>query len=1009
MLCSLLALPAIAQQVRTVSGTVKEANGDPLAGVSVFLKGSTAAAVTDINGAYIIGVPSAGATLVFSFLGFASQEIAVGSQKVIDVTLLEHIQRIDEVVVVGYGTQKKESVVAALSTVSSEALLKMPASNLGMALAGRLPGLTVIQSSGVPGGETMAYFIRGRGTLNGTAPLTLVDGVERALGMSLDPHEVETISVLKDASATAVYGVRGANGVILVTTRRGQSGQPKIDVTMEQSWQAPTRTPPSLSAYDYAVLRNQLEVQNGRNPMYSDYALERYRLADQTDLYPVRDMAGDFMHDAAPMQRINVNVSGGTEKMRYFTSVAYLHQQGIFKTEKSKEFDYDPSSRAHRVNFRSNIDVNLTPILSMFLNISGEMLKRNDPMSISANEGEAYNYIMNAIYLTPNNAQNDLTPDGEVLVNPNLAQGAGSVYALLNRTGFRMMTNNNVAAMLGVELKLDFITKGLSIKATPSYDVWSSHAQHRSRSYATFEAIEDPANPGTVLYRPYGSGINTNLSNDQAHSTLTVFNIDASINYARTFGDHAVSALALFNRYQRISGNDLPYNYIGWVGRATYAYRNRYLAEFNCGYNGSEQFAPGHKMGFFPSVSAGWVLSEEDFIRQAAPWLTFAKIRASYGQVGSDQAGGRRFAFLTLWNGSYESQIGNEELEWEVANKYNIGLDLRLFNDFTLEADVFYEYRNNILIGSDGLIPTGVFGNGSVNDGGILPRINFGEMENRGFEIVGGYQKSFTKDLRLELQGSVAFARNKVLNANEVLLPEEYAYRLRSTGYRYGQLFMQEAAGYFNSEQEILDWYDQSALGGTPHVGDLKYVDHNGDGIINELDVAPLGNPDTPEWTFSLGGAISYKGFDLTMLWQGVAGRSLYMNGSTIMMENYTLNQWHQEAWSQERYDAGLPITYPRLDPSGTSANHLNSNFWLLNSSYIRLRNLELGYTLPKKWSQKVGATMLRVYVNGMNLLTFDHFPFHYQDPEMAGTGGYNATSVYPIFKTYNVGLNISF
>jgi TonB-linked SusC/RagA family outer membrane protein len=995
----LLALPAQAQHGRTVSGKVTE-KGEPLPGVTVAVKGTTVAVISDLDGAYSIAVPGPNTTLVFSFLGFTTQEVLVGNRSTIDVELSESIRQIGEVVVVGYGTQKRESVIAAISSISAVALKQTPAANLGVALAGRMPGLTVMQRSSTPGDETMEFYIRGRGTLNGSTPLVLVDGMERGF-TNIDPHEVETITILKDASATAVYGVRGANGVILVTTRRGQAGQAKIDVTMEQSWQAPTRIPEMVSAYDYALLSNQVDRSNGREPSYSDYALERYRLADWTELYPVRNFAEEFMHTASPMQHVNVNVSGGTEKMRYFTAVGYLHQMGIFKTEKFDKYDYDPTSKADRVNFRSNVDVNLLPSLNMFLNISGNMTKKNDPARIAGTKEDMYLHIMGSILGTPNNAHNDLTPGGEVLVN-NRNTNSGP-YGLLNRQGFINTQMNQVASTLGAEQKLDFVTPGLSLKAVVSYDYITHNQQNRSRTYQKYEVQENDSVPGLIQYIPVASSINSTLSDEQGYLFQHTFNVDASVNYARTFGDdHVVTAMALFNRYQRLTNIELPYNYVGYVGRITYAYQSRYLAEFNFGYNGSEQFAPGHKMGFFPSVSVGWVLSEETFMAKTATWLTSAKLRASYGQVGNDQAGGRRFAFLTLWSDkSNEIQIGNPALEWEKANKYNFGLDLRLFNDFSLEGDVFYERRSNILINGDAYVPTGVFGTGSVDDSGILPRMNSGEMENKGFEFVLGYQKALAPDARFDLMFNVAYSRNKILDTKEVHLPADYAYRLRSTGFRMGEHWGYETAGFFNTEQDLLDWYDQTAIGTAPKLGDLKYKDQNGDGIISDKDLVPMGNPDLPEWNFGFGASVQYKGFDFSMMWQAAAGRSFMLNGE-IFFEDINFNVWHKEAWSPERYAAGEPITYPRLDPEGANSHH-SSDFWLINAAYLRLKNVELGYTLPKKISTKIGATALRVYVNGLNLLTFDHIPHQLWDPEQ------NGGKLYPIFKTYNVGLNISF
>lgn len=989
-----------------VTGTVLDNMQEPLPGVSVIIKGTSSGTSTDVDGNYSIRVPNGNAILSFSFIGFTTQEVTVGEQRIIDVIFDNAANLLDELVFVAYGQQRRESVVAAISSISAAGLKQTPASNLGVALAGRLPGLTVLQRSGVPGGENMDFYIRGRSTVNGQQPLTMVDGVERDF-TALDPREVETITVLKDASATAVYGVRGANGVILVTTRRGVSGKPVIDVTAEQSWQNPTRLPDIVSAYDYALLRNQVEKQNGNDPIYNEEALEHYRTGDFQALYPTRNFFKEFIKSFSPMQRINVNVSGGTDRMRYFTTIGYLHQEGIFKTEKFNEYDYDPQSKANRVNFRSNFDIDITPSLKMFLNVSGYMQKKNDPVVVPNNPGylndvSGYSIVMGSLIMTPALYHNDITPDGEVLTSSLKGGNINNVpYGMLNRSGFRNTQTNQITATLGVEQKLDFITEGLSARVVSSYDVTSSNQQVRQRTFQLYQAVADPESPDGVAYEPTGTMTNSPLSDSQYQSFVNLVNVDASLNYARVFGRHDVTGMLLFNRYQRVINIELPYNYIGFVGRATYSYDHRYLAEVNFGYNGSEQFAPGHKMGFFPSFSLGWVLSEENFMKSASSWLTFAKIRASYGQVGNDNMNGSRFAFLTLWNGSYESQIGNTELTWEKANKYNLGVEIGLFHDFRLEGDVFYERRNNILIPATGLIPTGVFGTGGVWVSGIIPKVNAGIIENKGFELTASYSKVFNRDTRFDIRLNGAYNHNKVIYMSEVLLPEDYAVRLRSTGFRLGQNFGYETAGFFNSEQEIIDWYDQSGVGAPPKVGDLKYKDKNGDGIIDEKDMVPIGDPELPSWTFGAGLNFQFHNFDFSMMWQGSAGRSYFLGGMKIW-ETYNFNQWHKEAWSQERYDSGQKISYPRLEP-GSNASKVTSDFWLVKGNYLRLKNTEIGYTLPKKISRFLSAESVRFYINGLNLLTFDSYPVKYQDPEQ------NQELLYPVFKTYNFGINITF
>jgi len=1008
LLMSLIGYHMMAQQGNqlTVTGVVADNQDVALPGVTVLIQNTSHGTITDADGRYTVSVPNERSILVYSFIGYQTEEEVVGNRRVIDITLQESVTELEEMVVVGYGEQKKESVVAAISTINATGLKQTPTSNLGVALAGRLPGLTVIQRSGVPGGESMEFYIRGRSTVNGQQPLTLVDGVERDF-QALDPREVETISVLKDASATAIYGVRGANGVIMVTTRRGKSGKPLIDVTMEQAWQSPTRLPDMVSAYDYALLRNQVETQNNREPIYNDYALERYRLGDHQELYPTRDFVNEFIRDYSPMQKVNVNISGGSDKMRYFTTVGYLYQEGVFETEKYKEYDYDPQSKANRVNFRSNFDIDITDNLRMFLNLSGFMQKKNDPVIVPHNDAylndvAGYSIVIGSLLQTPSNYHNDITPDGEVLTNSLKGGNINNVpYGMLNRTGFRNTQTNQITATLGVEQSLAFLLEGLSARVIASYDAFSSNQQVRQRTFQLYEAVEDLSAPDSVRYEPTGTNANTPLSDAQHQRFNNLFNVDASLNYAHTFDIHDVTAMILFNRYQRVVNIELPFNYIGLVGRATYSFDRKYLAEVNFGYNGSEQFAPGKKIGFFPSLSVGWLPTEEDFMQSSDDWLDFLKLRASFGQVGNDNMNGSRFAFLTLWSGSYESQIGNTQLQWEKANKFNVGLESRFLGNFGFDADVFYERRNNILIAADGLVPTGVFGTGGVYVSGIIPKINAGVIDNRGFELTATYQNQFSRDSYLDIRVNGAFNRNEIINLSEVLLPEDYAYRLRSTGFRLGQHFGYETAGFFNTEQDLIDWYDQSELGANPKLGDLKYKDQNGDGILNEKDMVPIGDPEIPEWTFGAGLSYQYKNFDFSMMWQGVAARSYLLTGQKIW-ETYNFNEWHKEAWNIDRYNSGQKITYPRLEP-GSNASKLPADFWYANGSYIRLKNVELGYTLPKSISTLIGASSLRIYANGLNLLTFDNYPVKYQDPEQS------SELIYPVFKTVNFGLNLMF
>lgn len=996
---------AFAQKSVTVHGLVEDQLENPLAGVTVKVKGKTAGAITDANGQFSLSaLPDD--SLQFSYIGYQDKTVGIDGRLNLNITLLAKQGSLNEVVVVGYGEQKKASVTASISSVSATELVKSPVSNIELALAGRLPGLTVLQRSGEPGTNSIDLYLRGRSTLNDQHPLILVDGVERNFN-DLDPHNIASISILKDASATAVYGVRGANGVILVTTKRGKAGKTQINVTVDHSIQTPTFLPKMVSAYDYALLSNQVAEQAGHPAPYSDYALERYKLGDQPEKYPVRNFMDEFTKDFAPMTKVNVNVSGGSSKMRYFTSVGYMMQQGLFvhKPEPIEKFNYDAENKTQRFNFRSNIDVNLTNSLSMYLNLGGYVVKKQDPVVFSGCAGcDNYYLVMAKLQSTPNLAYNDLTPKGEVLGSTKYAIGGATQtpYGYLNRSGYKISDQNNITSTLGVKEELGFITQGLSIKADISYDAHAINEQRHARSYAVYEAS---ISGDSLIYTKLGSSSNSPLSDQQAQSFNSLYKIDASLNYDRTFSDHHVTGMILFNRYQKIINIDLPYNYLGFVGRATYAYKGKYLAEFDAGYNGSEQFAPGNRFGFFPAVSVGWVASKEAFLNDVSA-IDFLKLRLSWGQVGNDRMQSARFLYIDDWGtgaawpglpGSIiQNSIPNKNISWEVSNKTNIGIDADFLNMFNLTLDFYYEIRNNILLRSSGSTPGHLFGQTN------LPPVNNGKIWNKGFEAELGFQKRLGNQFYLRARINGAYNKNEIVYVDEVKLPETYAYRLRQTGYSIGQMWGYKTAGFFNSQEEINKWVDQSPLGAPPQPGDIKYLDLNGDGVVDVRDQAPIGYPNVPQWTFGAAFNINYKQFDLSFMLQGAAHRSYYLNGRGTWETQGNFTEWHKEAWTKEKYENHEKITYPRLVPGGNS-NHQANDFWIVSGDYIRLKNIELGYTFSKNISSKIGASNIRIYVSGFNVLTFDHFPIKYFDPEQS-----NQLS-YPLWKVYNAGVHISF
>lgn len=1004
-----------------VRGKVLDATGSPIPGATVLEKGTVNGVITNFDGAYEIKVQNIqSAVLVFSFVGLETKEVAVSGKTTVNVTLNESTKDIEEVVVVGYGTQKKESIVASISTITADEIVQSPTSNLTAGLAGKMPGLTIMLKDGELGAENLQTFIRGQATLNSSNPLILVDGVEREL-TTIDPYDVESVSILKDASATAVFGVRGANGVILVTTKKGVVGKAQVTANTNYSLQSPTRLPEPLNAIDYVNLRNEVVALDNPNnpPAFDQSVIEHLKNNDLTGFYMDRDYFGEFLHKYVPMYKANVNVQGGTEKTKYFASVGYMSQGGPFKTEYNNEYGYDNTERLNRFTYRANVDMQITNRLKGWLNLSGYLQDKNDPMirgdlAQAANGSESEYFRLIAKLLDePSLATSDFLEDG---VTP---MGTGP-YAWLNQSGYKITTTNQVNTTVGFEYNMDFITKGLSARAIASYDANATHRRGFRQTpdqYAT-SLVQNAAGQDSVVYALSSPGIELIPVLTQAQRNS--FDLEASVNYANKFGKHAVSGLLLYKQNQEIIGNQVPFNYVGIVGRATYNYNQRYLAEVNFGMNGSEQFAPGRRFGFFPSLSLGWVLTEEEFMK-SVPLVQFLKLRGSFGQVGNDGISNRRFIYVDDWtqgtggyfsgtgnlpglpNPVYENSMANKLVSWEVANKANIGIETSFKGGFEWDLDLFYEKRNSILI-TQLAVPKYVFGQLT------LPPVNDGVMTNRGFESTFTYKKKFTNGLFMMNRISGAFARNVLNNNNETPFDDSYAYPYRQEGFSRGVIFGFDCLGYFADQDEIDSWADQSQQG-VALPGDLKYRDVNDDGVISDKDLIPMKYPTVPEINLSYTLNLNYKGFDFSILLQGVTNYSFNFSGRGVKewegnaarygWKNYfTL---HKYAWTPEKAANDGDIRYPRLHVDGISGNHVTSNYWVLDLWYLRLKNIELGYTFPKRMTKAIGLENLRVYLNGMNVATFDNMPFKYFDPEVS-----NSLS-HPIFANYNVGLNITF
>lgn len=1002
MCCSFLTK---AQQAIRVSGTVTDSlTLQPMQSVTVSIEGGTEGTQTDVNGMYSINA-AVNSTLVFQYVGYISKKIVIEEGAgTLNLSLSPLDREMDQVVVVAYGSQKKISVTGSVVSIQTKEIKQSPTANLAVSLAGRLPGLTSAQRSGEPGRDITQLFVRGMGTVNAAAPIVLVDGVERDLTY-VDPNEVASVTILKDASSTAIFGVRGANGVILITTRRGTSEIPEINFSTETSAQTFTRYVEPVNSFEFATLRNLAQTNDGLGAGYSDDALERFRLQDDPLRYPNTNWRDILLKDYSMQQRFNLNISGASRAMKYFVNAGYLNQGGQFKIEKG--LPYDPGFRLKRYNFRSNIDVQLTKTTKAFLNIGGYLENRNMPFGLSWDGlgNPPSLYIMAYMHSLNATVPGPLTPSGEVMTTSLMNYPA---YGQLNRTGYIQQTSNNIMATYGMEQSLENVTKGLSVKAIVSFDSYAINRLQAQKGYEHWEQIILRGTPGmdgkdSVYYRKTLNEQNTPLSISGSRNFSSLSNIQGYINYNRSFGQHSVTGLLLYQQQRQIIDAQLPFNLRGFATRLTYGFKGTYFLEFNAGYNGSEQFAKGRRFGFFPAVSGAWVVSNEKFLA-GNDHISSLKLRGSYGTVGNDRIGGRRFLYLDdiqIGGGGLGSLasgqrininlLRNEMLQWEVARKVNIGVDVTLWNSVNITVDLFKEKRDNVLI-NQGTVP--VLNGLPAN---VLPPLNIGVVENKGYEVELGYRKKIGTDLTVFSKVNVSYARNKQLYSDEVLLPEDYAYRYRNTGYRIQQPFAYIVDRYFESQDDINNSPVQNVGGHPSRPGDFKYVDVNKDGVIDVRDQKPYGYSSIPEYTFGAAVNLNYKRFDFSMLFQGVTNVTNFFSGFGYFSSEFYVTR-HLESWTEQRAAKNEPIKYPRLTTQ-PNPNEIYNNFFLSDASYIRLKNVEIGYNfIFKSWVKG-----LRIYANGFNLITWDRLPTKDRDPEMLND------ITYPNVKIYNIGANITF
>lgn len=1003
-----------AQEIQ-ITGTVTDNDGEPLPGVTVVEKGTTSGTITDIDGNYSI-TAGEGDVLVFSFVGMESREVRVVDQSILNVELASTMQDLDEVMVVAYGQQRKVSVTGAITSVSSEELSKSPVTNVANSLAGKVTGLSTIQFSGQPGADDPSIYVRGLASLSEerSEPLMIVDGVERSF-MGLDSDEIESISVLKDASATAVYGVRGANGVIIVTTKRGEKGKAKISTSFSSGIQQPTRLLEFADSYTYAQRYNEAQLNDDPDLTedqlrFSPDAIEAFRTGSNPIIYPDTDWVDYILKPSAMQYKGNVNISGGTDKVKYFVSLGVLNQDGLFETFDS-QYDYNFSHQ--RYNYRSNLDINVTNTTKLGVTVGGRVGVTNQP-----NAKDGMNQLFRLIYWAvpfsgPGIVDGKYILSGDEYIPDNKKDGLDPFYG----RGYSNILNNNLNFDIDLEQKLNFLAEGLKFRTKIAYNTNYRHSKVRNSSTARYEPYfrkdvdpEASSDDMSVVYRKITS--EGNLGYNENYGKGRNWYFEAGLNYNRKFGLHNVGGLVLYNQnkvYYPNQFRDIPRGLVGLVGRVTYDYHTRYMADFNIGYNGSENFAEDKRFGIFPAVSVGWIPTEEPFM-QSLSFINYMKIRASYGLVGNDRIGGDRFLYLPdsydPRAGGYnfgtnnpsnraaamEGQIGNPDVTWETAVKQNMGVDLKFVDGkLGMSLDLFEENRENILT-YRGTVPGFVAYN--------LPAVNIGEVENKGFEAEIRWNHKLNSEIRYWVNVNVSHARNEIIFMDEVPQNEDYLYR---TGHPVNQPFgyiFDRFMGDAETDGENIPDHQYELK-----PGDMVYKDLNGDGVINQEDQRAIGYPNYPEYTFGANMGFEFKNFDLSMSWAGASNTSRMLGETYRVAFGSTLNRSLLQYMADGRWtpETAESATYPRMTLTGTNNNSKDSDYWLRDASYVRLKNLEFGYNFSGSFLRRFGISQLRTYLNGYNLLTFDNLDI--ADPE-SRTG---SISEYPLTKIYNLGVKVNF
>lgn len=1009
-----------AQESITVTGTVTDTKGEPMIGVNITVKDVPGlGTITDIDGQYRIKMDAYN-RLIFTYIGFESVEVQVKDQRVVDVEMVEaEASVLDELVVTGMGTQKKITVTGAVTNVDVGSLKRYSSSNLSNTLAGNVPGIIARQTSGQPGKNTSEFWIRGISTFGASnSAYILVDGFERNNLDEINIEDIASFTVLKDASATAIYGSKGANGVVLITTKHGKAGKVNIDAKVETSYNTRTMTPKFVDGMTYANLINEANVTRNRGMVYQPEELDIMRMGLDPDLYPNVDWSDEILKDGAWSYRANLNLNGGGTTSRYYVSASYVEDQGMYKTDKTLKKDYDTNANYKRWNYRLNTDLDITKTTLLKVGVSGSLTKRNSP-GLGDNDLWSSLFGYNAI------SSPVMYSDGKTPISHRSEQNMNP-WVFATQTGYNEEWSNNIQTNVTLEQNFDFITKGLRFIGRFGYDTNNGNYIRRLCQPDLYKANGRKQETGEIIYDKMYSAKDMYVISG-GNGDRREF-LDLLLSWSRSFTGHNVGATVRYtqdSKKQTVEVGDDIKNTVarrnqGLAGQFTYNWNYRYFADFNFGYNGSENFAVGHQFGFFPAFSFAWNVAEESLIKNNLPWLNMFKIRYSHGKVGNDNMS-ERFPYLysigwvdsNVYNwgtisyprefhGLHYTQVASPNITWEIAVKDDIGVDFSLFNDkLSATIDYFSEKRTGIYM-TRHFLP-------SITGLESAPRANVGEVRSRGFD--GNFSlREKVGSVDITFRGNMTYSKNEVLEKDEENKVYPYQYE---QGYRVDQEKGWVALGLFKDYDDIRKSPKQNWTNVQP--GDIKYKDINGDGVIDDSDQVAIGATRRPNLIYGLGASIAWNGFDFNLHFQGSGKSTFCIDGKTVRA--FSEGDWGNiltdlvsDRWvdSETAVKLGLPsnenpnASYPRLSYGENANNFRNSTFWMRNGRYFRLKNLDVGYTLPKAFVNKMHLGNIRIFMTGTNLLTWSNFKLW--DPEMGSTNG----EQYPLTKSITMGLTVN-